>query len=447
MTTAQTSKAPLLVDKVIYVLLSLALVSHALDIYRHFPIYYGLSLLSGAIAALSVFLPLKPEYQRRLLLGQMVFHSLVILTSLPDLTNHEVMLLVIYVSFFVHVFKKSTAPLAAVPLVVILFWMYFWSTFHKFNSDFFFASYSCSQTMFYKLGGWTLSNGEITAFSMGVIAVEGLLAATLLFRHRRGAFLVLAFLFHSLLLFLDVAPFTANLYALLILLLPAAVQSRWLETTASRDLKIYVICVIVGLCGFEWGLYSLPLWQAIFLREFPFLLGALPAFFSIRRIYRASIPIFPPVPWGRSVALHLFLFLWGFQTYLGLRTNGTFNMYSNLMTETKGNHFLVPPSWSRWFPYQSDLVMMEFSTFPKHWKLQRLHRVWVPRVTLDNLSQSLRRVDGPIAGRVTTSDGSFSTVDLAFETHPLWLPKTYNFTPLTRSYLDMRPTQTSRCEW
>lgn len=302
--------------------------------------------------------------------------------------------------------------------------------------------------MFYKLGGWKLSPREITVFSLGVIAIEGVLAATLLFRRLRGFFLALAFLFHSLLLFLDVAPFTANLYALLILLLPPAVQGRWLETTALRDIKIYVLCVIVGLCGFEWGIDSLPLWQAILLREFPFLLGALPAVFSILKIYRDSAPIeLPPLRFGRPIAVHLFLFLWGFQTYMGLRTNGTFNMYSNLMTETKGNHFLVPPSLSQLFPYQHDLVLMEFSIYPKHWKLQRLHRVWVPRVTLDNLSQSLRRVDGPIAGRVTTSEGSFTTLDLAFETHPLWLPKNYNFTPFTRYYFDMRPTQTSRCEW
>ncbi|MBY0315101.1 MAG: hypothetical protein K2Q26_06255 [Bdellovibrionales bacterium] len=347
MTTAQAHRAPLLVDKIIYVLLSLALVSHALDIYRHFPIYYGLSLQSGGIAALSFFLPLKPEHQRGLLLGQMVFHSFIILTSLPDLTNHEVMLLVIYVSFFFQIVRRSAAPLSAVPLVVILFWMYFWSTFHKFNSDFFFAPFSCSQAMFYKLGGWKLSPWEITVFSLGVIAIEGVLAATLLFRRLRGFFLVLAFLFHSLLLFLDVAPFTANLYALLILLLPPAVQGRWLETTALRDIKIYVLCVIIGLCGFEWGLDSLPLWQAILLREFPFLLGALPAVFSIRKIYRDSTSIeLPPLRFGRPFALHLFLFLWGFQTYMGLRTNGTFNMYSNLMTETKGNHFLVPQSLS-----------------------------------------------------------------------------------------------------
>jgi hypothetical protein len=50
-----------------------------------------------------------------------------------------------------------------------------------------------------------------------------------------------------------------------------------------------------------------------------------------------------------------FFFLWGLTPYLGLKTENSVAMFSNLRTETEANHLMIPESL-KVFPYQDDSV-------------------------------------------------------------------------------------------
>lgn len=447
----QSAGLSLSVENVVYVLLSIALVSHALDMYRHFTWFYGVSITAGLIAGAALFWPRQKPLSKYFLAGHILFHTGLIAASAPEWTNHEVLLLLIYGWVAALSLKNRKIDLLATLtpyLPVLLFWMYGWAVFHKLNVDFFFADFSCSQVMIQRLFALTPREPWNLVGAWLILLVELMLAVTVLFQRTRGTFIILAFVFHSILLFADFAPFTANMYPLLLLLLPPPVLQKWLDQTAARDLKIYAGTTGLGLLCFELLNTWIPVNIALYFRQVPFLIGAVPSLVSLLMIYRRQKEKRAAIQLKHSLILHFLLAAWGVQTYVGLRTTGTFNMYSNLMTESKtSNHLIMTSQFAKLFPYQHDLVRPWFSRPPKHWKLQRLNGAWVPRVTLYNLAESLKNIEGPLAARIETAQGSFQTANLAQEQNPLWLPQGYQMNFFTGKFLEMRPTRTQRCEW
>lgn len=452
MTMASTIKTKkfltgLSLEGLIYILLSLALVSHALDIYRHFPFFYWISLGSGVVASFALLSGLCGSFGRILLGVHILLHLGLIVFSLPDLTNHEVVLFLCYILILFGFWKDSKKPLNVLQglLPLIFFWMYFWAGFHKLNMDFLHGSSSCAAFMVSKMFSLQLSQVQTNIVAVLIIAVEFFLAITVMMPRWRKIFLITAFSFHSLLLLGDFAPFTANIYVLLLLLLPEEILSSWLKTKAKRNLLFYTAFVMIGVSLFEFSLGKIPIQVSLAFREWPFFIGALPAVASLARL---SVSSWRLTPTHFSWILSGLLFFWGFQTYLGLRSNGVFDMYSNVSTDrSHANHLLVPIFLTETFPYQEDLVRVQFIKPPRHWKLSRLQNSWVPRITLLNLVESLQDVEGPLEAQIETTQGAFFTSDLVREQNSLWREKTYGSSFLMKKYLDMRPVGSGKCQW
>ncbi|MBX3033327.1 MAG: hypothetical protein KF865_05320 [Bdellovibrionaceae bacterium] len=432
-------------EAVLALVLSTGLLAHTSDIYvtpSAWVVWTAVWLMSLSLAARADALAARLGLTS--LFALQVFY---IAWYFPDITNHEVVLFVLEISFLWDV-SRSVHRTDAVDrlrrrLPVVIGAMYLWAGFHKLNPDFFFAPFSCMNAMWARLPLPPLPSFLLPGTAALVAGGEILLGALLLLNRARGPVLLLAFLFHSALLLADFGPFTIPLYAFLILLLPESVRRRWLETTAKRDVLFFALLSAAGLFIFEWWrtVPALP-WRFV-----PVFTGSLPAFLSVVRCWRPAAPERPPGPTRLSAAvLGSLMFLWGFQPYIGLRTNGVFNMYSNLLTENdRGNHVLVPSSWARLFPYQHDLVRADFEIWPRSWELQRLNHKWVPRLELLKQIRKHRDKEGPLAGRLTGplwEKGFLDSHDIAREPS---LEKAGDRWLLP--WLQFRATASNQCEW
>jgi hypothetical protein len=67
--------------------------------------------------------------------------------------------------------------------------------------------------------------------------------------------------------------------------------------------------------------------------------------------------------WAPLWAIPLVVLLNGASPYVGLKTETSWAMYSNLRTETRSNHFIVPAS-AKLFGYQDDLVEILDTSLP-----------------------------------------------------------------------------------
>ena len=258
----------------------------------------------------------------------------------------------------------------SVRLTAVIF--YFFTFFHKLNTDFLNPSTSCAVTFFEQtVGPFGLAAvpGAGWAAILATLAAECLLAVGLAVPRWQQAACVLGAGFHMLLA-LD-APhifynFSAVMFAVLWVCLPAstaAVAARRARVGVERFHFLSVYLLIVLLCwampGYSWklmayGFSGLGLGFAITLlsrvglgqRRNLFLFtrpggrssagpgaGELVERFQGQR-YRAVLLLLPAL-----------VFINGVSPYLGFKTRTAWQMYSNLnMDENRSNHYLIPYS-------------------------------------------------------------------------------------------------------
>ena len=250
---------------------------------------------------------------------------------------------------------------------------YFFTFFHKLNTDFLNPSTSCAVTFFEQIldpFGLVGLPGAGQAVILATLAAECLLAVGLAVPRWQQAACVLGAGFHMLLA-LD-APhifynFSAVMFAVLWVCVPASTAADW---TAKREgggfgrfhfLAVYLL--IVGGCwampGYSWkvmayGFSGLWLGFAITLLTRAGL-GQRRNLFLFPRAGRRSSA--PPTPLTsaerfqgrryRAVLLLLpaLVLLNGLSPYLGLKTRTAWQMYSNLNVDAaRSNHYLIPYS-------------------------------------------------------------------------------------------------------
>ena len=251
---------------------------------------------------------------------------------------------------------NSFAPFVRISLVIL----YFYAVLHKLNSDYFTVAISCSTSLL-KAYGQRLHFLPDTTLShwgavWGTIAIEAAIPLFLCFRRTRLVGILLGLGFHFFLAFhpaQGLYSFSGLLFALFLLFVPAEFPGR-LQLLAQNLLGRWqqpvlfairaIVCLgaigliasgrsahllsVVGLLVFlAWGLtyigaFLRMLWRNTATPEpASALLRVRPAFFWL-------IP-----------ALVLFN---GMNPYLGLKTEKSFAMFSNLRTENGvSNHFLI----------------------------------------------------------------------------------------------------------
>ncbi|MEY2935056.1 MAG: hypothetical protein RL033_5805 [Pseudomonadota bacterium] len=364
------------------------LMHHAsFDKWPHSPI--GWSLIGGA-AALVLF-PRRTE----LLAGTALLEFLFIQQGMPETANHLMFEgFVCFTWLFALSMQAGAARLrgvpwrkvwdgdeqgrhplqgALLPLSAAFLMLYWLSVLHKLNYDFLDPEVSCASYMYRRVS-------ELLPFMpharwaeqlaiWGTLLAEAAVPALLLHRRTWRLGLVAALGFHLLLGF-DPTPgiysFTGLLYALFILLLPgtfvdtAGEQLERLRKRVGRKPLLYVriaglvlwISILV-YSSTRHDRWSFAVGFPIFLVWALLVAGAYLYTLSRTPTVKVPTPVRTPVWLWILPALVL---INGLNPYLGLRTQLSFSMFSNLRTEGGRTNHLFMPRLITLQPYEDDLV-------------------------------------------------------------------------------------------
>lgn len=289
---------------------------------------------------------------------------------------------------------RTFAPVARWILLIV----YFYGTFHKINTDFLDPATSCGASVYLRLqAAWApfLPNAHwaVAATTWGTLVLEGSFVVLLLVPRLRWLVLGLALVFHTALgLDLEVPyyDFSVVLYALFFLWLPedfaSTVADRlraaggWRAAVASGTLHAGVRTVVaVAFLGVfvdeaVLGVSVAPTlavvvrWMFIAYAAILALLGVVAAQAGADIPPQPNPDILRLRPAALAILPLLYLFN-GMSPYLGLKTETSLAMYSNLRTEGGHlNHLLVPARLDP-FGWQDDLVRVVASSDPH---LQRI---------------------------------------------------------------------------
>lgn len=269
------------------------------------------------------------------------------------------------------------APALRLSLILL----YGFAFLHKLNTDYFDPEFSCAgQVLTWLNTKYRVLSTGLWMTTVGIwssLFIEGLVPILLCFRYTMRFGLVLGFAFHLLLSqFGGLYGFAAVMYAVYYLFLPSSFTSDMaarLESIRQRlrldgvhtPISPVIAAMILasglllhqfrGSSALGVGLWWWNLWVlgvvGCFGREFVRALRTTPAV--------TLVPRWLPL-WG----VPLLVIYNGLCPYLGLKTETSWSMYSNLRTEIRPNHVFVP-SWLKMAGYQDDLVEIVETSLPQ----------------------------------------------------------------------------------
>jgi hypothetical protein len=327
--------------------------------------------------------------------------------ELPRVSNHWLLMGVTCVGLLIVLLPalraqrrgEDVAPFceaALAPVRVQIIVVYFWVTFQKLNSGFFDPELSCgvehytrlaASLGFLPLGEWTRMPAIV-----GTLAIEAALPLLLAFGSTRWAALVLGWGFHGVLGWngywdfssAGSAYYAACLPLWVILGFDRARESRsWLATLTAglarlgRSSWLFPVAAVTLAASLGFGTLDggvrpetilvlnragRTIWAVLWIA-----LGATLALSLLAgRTLRTREPE-PTSDWWRRPALWIapvLLFANGFSPYLGLKSEHSFAMFSNLRTEgDHWNHLLVPREL-RVFDHADEVVLLRRSSDP-----------------------------------------------------------------------------------
>lgn len=295
----------------------------------------------------------------------------ILLVHFPDPGNHNNVFLLCNVFLLAGIAWGSRRPDTAdddalferlkPPLRISLAVIYVFAGFHKLNRDFFEPAFGCADEFFQNVYSLTpfpalaLPTAGVVGLGVAVIAWElggGLL---LWFRRTQPVMLALSLVNHAVLALVQFFDFSSLAFALLLLFIPAAHWRLVEESPVVRigrlrvrrlGLYVYVnaaMALAAGLYIARYGWEQLP-WQGLAL-DAALLIVLWPILVRLVRGPRprwAGVPMWTPRVPRWAVALPLVVLFIGVNPYLGLRTAGTYTMFSNLQIQgDTSNHLLL----------------------------------------------------------------------------------------------------------
>jgi hypothetical protein len=258
--------------------------------------------------------------------------------------------------------------------------LYLLAFFHKLNADFLNPDVSCTGVLL----GWLDRSYRILplerwAVVLGIWSTYFIeLTVPLLLCFRRTVYVGLAIgaAFHLFLSqFGGLHGFAAMLFAVYFLFLPKAFTARVAERfstllesidwPATRRLGLPVVAGAMLVVGKVLGHYfgTSHIYRGLLFWDL-WLLGVIVVFGrDLARVPTMPADFTLRQRWAPLWAAPLVVFLNGLSPYVGLKTETSWAMYSNLRTEVHGNHLIVPAS-AKVFGYQDDLVEILDSSLP-----------------------------------------------------------------------------------
>ncbi len=323
-----------------------------------------------ALAVYSIFVVgafLIFKRQRNLVFGlaalPILYKYTVVFPNLANHSNLSFFLFLLLTTFSFYKFQNakidSLTPLIKTLRLFALI-TYFFAAFHKFNMDFFNPEVSCAND---KMGEYLdlLPNffDSSKVYLRRLLPLIGFLTEAIiplfLFVPRLRYFGVL---FQCGLHFL-LAPLGFIDFSSLALVLSWSFVNPHVSTnevSLEKQLQTFgwsCVALVIGLGIFRWYPQN---------EEYSFFEGIAFAVIFAPFVFKTILPkldlarISLPRPLVLQLAT-LLLFVYGFSNYLGLRTAGTFSMFSNIQTEgPTSNHLLLYSNPFKIFSYQEDLV-------------------------------------------------------------------------------------------
>lgn len=325
-------------------------------------------------------------------------------TKMPGISNHWIFVtfvnLTILQALFYQVIKnkrfridkqelfETFAPIVRLELIIL----YFYVVFHKLNSAFFEPEVSCATQFLITLPDFLVPRSE-ALFALNAyvaIFIETLIPVLLCFRRTRNWGLMIGLIFHCIIAypFSGYYDFSATIFALYFLFASTYSSNHtyklWQKLNSLNVFaKIksqkfsYKNLFILGL-GFFAGLVLLFLISNHVRDFFRYLFwtaySILFLYIFINSLKRngndLTIPgrLFTVRHWSMLI-IPLVVFLNGLSPYLGLKTENSFAMFSNLRTENgMSNHYILPASMQI-ADYQKDMVEIVRSSDPKLQKI------------------------------------------------------------------------------
>ncbi len=364
---------------------------------------YTVSLAYFLLTIAAILVLAKPSSVARFTLF-ILLQVFQVITTMPSVSNHWlftaiVNLTIIQSLVYLAIKNKSFAvnkdellkifaPVVRVELLIL----YFYVVFHKLNSDFFTPAVSCATDFLVSQDatGFAARNLTLLAFNAYLtIAVEAMIPLFLYFRRTRNLGLLIGLLFHCVVAynptngFYDFSSmifgtyilftsqeFTDQVYRGYTALL--SWKNKFKKTVSTFTLRrflwilagvtvVFAFCSLLILTLNTKNFFAVLFWSTY---NFSFIAIFLMAMAKTKRS-QVAISIYPfKLPAWSFVIFPLLVFVNGLSPYLGLKTENSFAMFSNLRTEGgKTNHFIVPVS-TQVFSYQKDLVEVLSSSDP-----------------------------------------------------------------------------------
>jgi hypothetical protein len=268
---------------------------------------------------------------------------------------------------------RTFAPWLRVELAIL----YFFTVFHKINGSYFNIDWSCASIMYRQIASWLplmpSANWSQYCAVYGTLLIEVTIPILLFGRRTRIAGAVLGMLFHGVLAlysFPGLFSFSATMTALYTVFIPPELAARIVVPAWLQRFRPYAVGAFAAL-GVIWLLRDLfpasmrleQRWDRIlqlgFLSYCAYQLGGLLLLLNARRHGNSYAKSPFGGDWRQGALLGVFpvlLCVNGFGPYLGLRTQSSLSMFSNLQTEEAlGNHLIVPAG-IQLTDWQSDLV-------------------------------------------------------------------------------------------
>jgi len=391
----------------------------------------------------------------------------------PDLANHHNLTLFLHVVLLLHygaaslfnrrmvAFDDALFDAVAPSLRAAVIVCYFFAGFHKLNLDFFDPKVSCAGWFIDKLTGIYLGGIVrvpplvVAVMAVVVAACELCLAVLLVRRQGRAAALVLAWALHGVLALAVFFDFSALMFALLWTFVPGRVARQTHQTDHGRLAS--PVCTLVALqlvgaavSGAAWSVFGEAQKTPVHIMQGMVLnLGALLVAVPLWRAWqKPGLTTETRTQFRLSAAaVALILGLFASSNYLGLRTAGTFSMFSNLRTEAgAGNHVLLGRGWPL-FNYQDDVVWIISLRAPREQHLFSLVGMGIPRVELmKRIADWRANGSGPISARLRDGKNEYDSVDLTVD--PRWPVTTMSWPMRLLDFRAVQPEPSpNSCRW
>lgn len=345
--------------------------------------------------------------------GLLLVHFVYVIDRLPGVPNHSILaagvdltILAVGVHGVVSArglavdalrVYRTFAPVLRIELLVL----YFFVVFHKLNAGFFDSRFSCGAFMYLRLAGEYvfLPVGEwVRPWAIWLtILVETAIPLMLIARRTRLMGLALAFCFHFALA-MDpgdvVFNFSGILLAFFFIFMPdkfatsiravlTTARQKWLPSGGMPPLMRTAVIVPTALLlaslifrnAIPTG-WTFEESRAVWAVYAACVLCVCIAALQLRRLEFAPARELFVVRSPALLVIPVLLVFNGVLPYLGLKTETSFAMYSNLHTENgRTNHYLIPASVQIW-DYQRDLVRIQTTSVPQIRRLANRGYLW-----------------------------------------------------------------------